>query len=448
MTAHALPPGPRLAPLQTLRFVRDVNSTLTDAIRRYGDPFLLPLLVGDMVITAHPEGIKEIFTADPDVFASFGSGPLEPLVGKNSLLLLSGPRHKRERKLLMPPFHGERMRAYGQIMQQTTHQRLTAYRPGDRVVMQELTQTVAFDIILRAVFGVEDAAHSQQFHRNNDRVMGAVDPLYMFFPPLRQPFMPAWRRLLDAQAEQDTLLQAQLDNRRASGKSGEDILSLMMAARDEADQPMSDRELKDELITMIAAGHETTALSMAWSMFWLHRDPPRLARLQAEIDALGPNPDPAALAKLPYLSAVCDETLRLRPVVDICPRRTVQPFRLRGWDLPVGTAVAASITLAHRNPDVYPQPDAFMPERFLEHKFSPFEYLPFGGGARRCLGAAFAAYEMRIVLGTLLSEGRFSLTSTTIPRQVRRNVTSGPAGGIPMIFTGPRGPAAGGGQRD
>lgn len=442
MTLSALPPGPRLAPLQTLRFVRDVHSTLTDGFRCYGDPFLLPLLFGNMVLTAHPDGIKEIFTADPDLFESFGSGPLEPLVGQNSMLLLSGPRHKRERKLLMPPFHGERMRAYGNIMQDAAQQRMAPYRAGERIVMQNLTQTVAFDIILRAVFGIDDEGARQSFHHCNERLMSAIDPMYMFFPPLRQKFIPGWRRMLDGLQDQDQLLQAQLDSRRSGGAEGEDILALMLAARDEAGQPMTDRELKDELITMIAAGHETTALSMAWSMFWLHRDPARLARLQSEIDALGPTPDPAALAKLPYLGAVCDETLRLRPVVDICPRRTVKPFRLRGWDLPVGTAVAAAITAAHRNPDIYPKPESFVPERFLDHKFSPFEYLPFGGGTRRCLGAAFAAYEMRIVLGTLLSEHRFRLESHEIPRQERRNVTSGPEGGIPMVYEGRRTPSA------
>src|SRR4051812_21861804 len=193
-----LPPGPRFAPLQTIRFVRDIDSTFHDAARRYGDPFTLPLLCGDMVVPGHADGIKEIFTADPDTFEVFGSGPLEPVVGPNSMLLISGARHKRERKLLMPPFHGDRMRSYGRIMEETTITRAEAMRPGERLAMQPVTQAIAFDIILRAVFGVEDPARVARFHEVNAENIAAVTPLYMFFPQLRHRALPGWRRFLDA----------------------------------------------------------------------------------------------------------------------------------------------------------------------------------------------------------------------------------------------------------
>lgn len=442
MTLNKLPPGPRFAPLQTLRFALDMHGLARDCARRYGDPFSVPTVFGTMVMTGHPEGIREIFTADPDTFEAFGSGPLEPLVGSRSMLLLSGARHKRERKLLMPPFHGERMRAYGELMQTTTLEAAARLQPGARVVMQEVTQSVTLNIILRAVFGVQEPERIARFHRLNDDALAAFKPAYVFFPALRQGFLPGWRRLVEGRRAINDFLQEQVDRCRLRTGEHEDIISLMLSARDEAGQPMTEEELKDELITMVAAGHETTALSLAWALFWVHRDPSVARRLFAELATLGPTPPPDALARLPYLGAVCDETLRRSPVVAIAPRRTVRPLRLRGWDIPVGTGVAAVMVLAHTDPSLYPDPQAFRPERFLERKYSPFEFLPFGGGARRCLGAAFAAYEMRIVLGSLLARHRFSLVSSEEPRTIRRNVTMGPLGGIPMIYEGERGAAS------
>jgi cytochrome P450 family 110 len=260
----------------------------------------------------------------------------------------------------------------------------------------------------------------------------------MFFGALRRSFLPGWRRFVEGMDRLRAALQQQIDDRRAGGDAGADILGLMLAARDEAGQPMTDAEIQDELLTMIAAGHETTALSLAWAMFEIHRSPEVERTLGEEISALGPSPEPEALARLPYLGAVCDEAMRLRPVLGMAPRRLVRPFRLRGWDLSEGVSVAASIKLAHASPETYPEPEQFRPQRFLDRKPSPFEFLPFGGGSRRCLGAAFAAYEMRIVLGSLLAHHRFSLLSSAVPRMVRRNVTEGPEGGIPMIYEGSR----------
>lgn len=434
-----LPAGPRIAPLQTLRFAFDNNGLFRDCLRRYGDPFTVPTLLGTMVVTADPEGIREIFTADPDTFASFGAGPLEPFVGKSSMLLLSGARHRRERKLLMPPFHGERMRAYGRLMQSTTAAHAAGLRAGQEIAVQDLTQSITLDLILGAVFGVQEPERVARFRDAVTATLGAASPALVFFPALQRPVVPAWRRQRALQGAQDALIREQIERRRASGP-GDDVLSLMLAARDEDGRPMSDEELRDELVTMIAAGHETTAISLAWAMAFVHRDRRVLDRLLAEIDALGPDPDPESVARLPYLGAVCDETLRLRPPASIAPRLARAPFRLRGHDIPPGTAVIASITMAHLDPARYPSPEAFRPERFLERKYSPFEFLPFGGGARRCLGAAFAAYEMKLVLATLLSKHRFSPVSTDLPRTVRRNLTFGPGGGAPMRHDGVRPP--------
>lgn len=438
MQTNTLPPGGRSAFLKTLAFGRGQIEVLRDCAREYGSTFTLPTTVGNLVLTADPEGIKEIFTADPDTFTPFGVVPLEPLVGANSMLLLGGARHKRERKLLMPPFHGERMRAYGQIMQTTTIEAASRLRPGERFVMQDITQAITFDIILRAVFGVQDSELGAHFHQLNHEMMTAIRPIFMFIALLRREAVPSWKRFMDIHRTVRAALQEQIDRCRVREGEQEDIIGLMLAARDEQGEPMTDIELQDELLTMIAAGHETTAIGLAWAFFWVHKHPAILRRLLDEIDSLGPAPGPEALAKLPYLGAVCDETLRRTPVLPIVPRRVAKPFRLRNWDIPIGTGVGAAIAAVHFDPDIYPDPDAFRPERFLERKFSPFEFLPFGGGHRRCLGAAFAGYEMRIVLGSMLGKHCFTLESTVMPGRVRRNVTIGPEGGIPMYYAGER----------
>ncbi|HSP77262.1 MAG TPA: cytochrome P450, partial [Myxococcaceae bacterium] len=238
-------------------------------------------------------------------------------------------------------------------------------------------------------------------------------------------------------AELDALLTEQLALRRGHEAGHTDILGLLLAARDEEGQPMTDVELKDELRTLLIAGHETTAIGMAWALYWTHHLPEVRRELLEELAPLGPVPAPEALTRLPYLSAVCDEALRIHPAVPLVSRRTLAPFTLRGHELPPGTGLMASVSLVHSNPELYPEPERFRPERFLERRFSPFEYLPFGGGARRCIGATFALHELRIVLGSLLAAHRFALAEDGPVRPVQRSITLGPAGGVRLLYLGP-----------
>ncbi|WP_309892557.1 cytochrome P450 [Archangium sp.] len=442
MSTQPLPAGPRFAPLQTYRFIRKPSELFLDCRARYGDPFTLPLPMGNVVVTGTTEGIREVFSADPHLFESISQLPLVPVVGENSLLLMSGQRHKRERKLLMPPFHGERMRAYGQLMRDLTLRAAsTSLRPGASFRAQHLTQAISLEIIIRAVFGIEEPERVRRYQQVLTSYAESYTPLLLAAVPLRRSFggVGPWARFQRHVAELDTLLTEELATRRGHEAGHTDILSLLLAARDEEGQPMTDPELKDELRTLLIAGHETTAIGMAWALYHLQREPQTLQRLLEELAPLGPQPEPEALMKLPYLGAVCDEALRLHPVVIVAGRRTVAPFTLCGRELPVGTPIMTSIWLAHRDPATYPDPERFRPERFLERKFSPFEYLPFGGGARRCIGAAFALYEMRVVLGTLLAAHRFSLIPDRTPeRPVRRNITFGPAQGAELMYQGPR----------
>ncbi|PTL85054.1 cytochrome P450 [Vitiosangium sp. GDMCC 1.1324] len=441
MSTLPLPPGPRyLKPLQTFRFLKDASAFFTDCRTRYGDPFTAPLPVGDVVVTGDPEGIRDIFSADPALFEPLGHLVLAPALGENSLLLMGGQRHKRERKLLMPPFHGERMRAYGLLMRDITLRAAESLRPGGTFRAQDVTQSISLDVIIRAIFGIDEPERMRRYREVLTAYIESYTPLLMAATPLRRSFggVGPWARFQRHVAELDQLLSEELATRRGHEEGHIDILSLLLNARDEEGQPMTDAELKDELRTLLLAGHETTAIGLAWALHHLHHHPETLQRLVEELAPLGALPEPEALVKLPYLGAVCDEALRLHPVLAVVGRRTVAPFTLRGHELPAGTGIMAAICVVHLDPALYPEPERFRPERFLERKFSPFEYLPFGGGARRCIGAAFAQYEMRIALGTLLAAHRFSLASDTPERPVRRNIALGPEGGAQLVYEGPR----------
>jgi cytochrome P450 len=430
--------GPRSSLLKSLRFMKDTAGFFRECVERYGDPFLAHLPMGTVAVTGDPEGLREIFSADPDTFEPLSRMVLEPLVGLNSMLLISGERHKRERKLLMPAFHGERMRAYGALMQQCTRSAMEAVRPGTSLVALDATQSISLEIIIRAVFGVDEPERARQFRDALTAYSRSYILPISMIPGLRRSFggRGPWARFQRNAQVLDAMLTEQISRRREDSQAREDILSLLLSTRDEAGQPMSEEELKDELRTLLFAGHETTAIGMAWALYWLHRTPGVKQRLEQELSTLGPQPEPEALMRLPYLGAVCDEALRLYPVVALTNRKVRTSFTLRGYEVPAGMGVVASITLAHSNPAVFPEPEQFRPERFLERKFSPFEYLPFGGGARRCLGAAFALYEMKVVLGTLLAAHRFSLVSDRLIRPVRRHVTLAPEGGVPLRYEG------------
>ncbi|AKT36700.1 cytochrome P450 [Chondromyces crocatus] len=436
----ALPPGPPLAPLHTLFAGLDTPRFFKSCVSRYGDPFTVTLPAGKVVVTGHPDGIREIFTAEPSTFGALTQIPLLPVLGKSSMLLLEGQAHKRERRLLMPPFHGDRMRAYGTLMRDITL-RLAATLPshGAFTAMQ-LTQAISLEVIIQAVFGVKQPERVKAFQDTIASYFSSYTVPLMFVPPLRRSFhgVSPWDRFQQTAHRFDILLDEEIAARRRSSVEHEDILSLLLSARDEEGTPMTDEEIKDELRTMLIAGHETTAITMAWALYHVHRLPAVKARLLDELDALGPDPSPDALARASYLGAVCDEALRLDPVVILVPRRLKAPMTLRGVALPAGIGVMGAIVLAHHDPTIFSEPDQFKPERFLDRKYSPFEYLPFGGGARRCLGAAFALYEMKIALGSLLLAHRFSLDEQGPVKAVRRNVTFGPKTGVRLRHDGVR----------
>lgn len=433
-----LPPGPRSRLLTTLRLARDPTRHLPRWRDRYGDPFTLPLATGRVVVTADPLEIRRIFTADPDTFEVYSPQTLAPILGGGSLLLLTGPRHRRERKLLTPPFHGARMRAYGEAIAAIASEHLRRRAPGERFSALSMTQAITIDVILRTVFGVEEAERLATFRAAIDAATRSAHPGLLFAPVLQRSFLGLgpYDRLCRDQQHLCALLREQAAAVRPRAAERGDILSLMLRARYDDGAPMDDADVVDELRTLLLAGHETTAVALAWALHRLHQHPHALARVRVELDGLGPAPSPEAIAALPFLEAVCHETLRLDPIVLAVVRRLRVPFELAGRPLDPGMSVMASLYLAQRNPAVFPEPERFMPERFLDRTYSPYELFPFGGGTRRCLGASFALFEMKVVLGTLLAAADFRRLPTARPNAlVRRNLTMGPADGIPLELT-------------
>jgi cytochrome P450 family 110 len=437
----SLPAGSRATLRNTYGFAVRPYETMRDMRARYGDPFFASALNGDLVLTAEPELIRELFAVrDTELFEVFGTGATTPLLGAHSLLTMFGEPHRRERKLLMPPFHGERMRAYGTVMVEAARRAFAGLEPGRPFVAIERTTEISLEAIVRAVFGVEERTRVEQWQGAIRATLDAAKPMFLFSKATqRAPFgLGPWATYLRASAAADRLLYEQIERTRGHTEGREDILSLMTCARYEDGSAMSDEHVRDELRTLLIAGHETTAIALAWALYAVHRDPAVKARLLEEIDALGPDPAPEELARLPYLGAVVDETLRRFPVVDTVFRVLRRPWSFGGYDLPAGMTIGAMIVVVHRREDIYPDPDAFRPERFLEGKPKPHEYLPFGGGHRRCIGAAFSHFESCLALATVLRELELELCEPGEVAVSRRNVTLGPKGGVRMRMLGPR----------
>ncbi|MCA9711622.1 MAG: cytochrome P450, partial [Myxococcales bacterium] len=432
-----LPPGPRSASWAMLRYLRDPLGVMPALVREHGDPFTFPGKT-PLVCTGEPEGIKAIYTAEPMALEPLNTD-LAFVLGAESLILIGGPEHRRKRKLMMPPFVGARMRAYGDAMRRLTVQHTADWTEGRTVSATSTAQRLSLDVILAAVFGVHDPEGQAELGRRLLALLEGFSPLLAIVPALRRrlggvgPYAAFLRRQQGLHEHLDGIIERA---RQREHDPHDDILSLLVAARYEDGEPMTLADLRAQLLLLVVAGHETTAISIAWALYALHRaeNAAVLERLREHLHALGPEPDVDVLAKEPYLDAVCDETLRRFPLAPApAPRRLLQPLELMGHTLPAGTGVAAAIGVAHLREQTYPEPLRFRPERFMERKFSPFEFLPFGGGSRRCLGAAMAAYEMRIVVGEIIRRFRLKLASERPDPGKVRAANVGPAHGVKLV---------------
>lgn len=432
-TETSLPPGPRGPALwNSIRYLRDPFGSVQRWRERHGDLFTLPTANGTVVCACTPALAKTFYTAPPDIWATFTQRAAGEVFGNLSVLITDGVTHKRQRKLLMPPFRGERMRVYGAIMRDATVRAFADVSPGDELRLHEKSLRIGMEVICRAVFGVDDDADVATARSSLESLLPSVPSISLFSPMFQTEWFPPWRRFTQLRLRFDGLVREIIASRRAAGDAVErsDILSLLLQARTEDGEGMSDDEVRDQLLAVLAAGHETTAIAVAWAVHDLLGRPDALARVREEVDALGEDPDPDALAKLPYLDAVATETLRYRSVVSDVPRVLREPLEIGDHRVPAGVAVTVMFEAIHNDPDIYEAPQEFRPERFLGQRPKPFAFLPFGGGHRRCLGAAFSDYEQRIVVATIVRH--LALERLAEDDRVRRNIVMAPAKGVPV----------------
>ena len=425
----AYPPGPKEPPIvQTLRWMTRPISFLESCRRRYGDTFSIRFLgfQTPMVMVSHPDAIQALYTNREHGLPPGRTLTLQPILGPRSLLLLEGTEHLQRRRLMLPPFHGERMRAYEQIVAEEVARDVETWPEGEEFALHPHMQAVTLEVILRAVFGVTDTERRARLRELLGRLLSDTAS-----PRLQLRVLLARRlgrgtdvlgELQQLKAQIDELLFAEIADHR--GDPGDDILSMLVTARFEDGEPMEDAEIRDQLLTLLLAGHETTATGLAWTFDLLLHHPQALERLTAEVDEGESDA---------YLRAVVAESLRLRPVVPLAGRRLHSELRTNGHTLAPGTDITPASWLAHTRPDRYPEPYAFRPERFLGEAPSTYAWVPFGGGVRRCLGAAFAEMEMRVALAQILRMCRLNAVSERPARVARRNVTLSPRDGTRVV---------------
>lgn len=431
--AGAAPAAPPRVPLpkavQTARFLVRPLPFLERCRRELGETFHASVHgPGELVFISDPPSLKRLFGADRrNTIAPGRNIILRPLLGPGSLLLQEGEEHLRRRKLMLPPFHGERMRAYEEVIATATERAIGGWRPGEPFALHPSMQAITLEVILRAVFGVEDDERLGELSAALVEILAATaSPRAVGFivPGLRRT--PVYRRLAALSDRVDGLLAAEIGARRRDPRLAEreDILSMLVAAEFDDGSRMGDSELRDQLMTLLLAGHETTATALAWTFDLLLWRPDAMRRLTDEVRS----------GERGYLEAVIEESLRVRPVVPFTGRKLREPAELGGYELGAGTIVMAAICLTHTRADIYPDPYAFRPERFLESDPETYSWIPFGGGTRRCIGAAFAQFEMRVALETILRACELRPAAAAPERPVRRNVTLSPANGTRVIL--------------
>jgi cytochrome P450 len=433
MNPLAALPGPRTPALfNTLDYGLFPRRFALRNAARYGRAYKVRGVVGDALFTSDPEHLRRIFSSDSDALGTLAAATLGWLFGETSVLLTAGSTHRRQRKLLAPPLNGPRLRAFGATMQELADKHVGKLTPGSNFRMLSLSTSFTLDVIIRTVFGVEseDDAEARELRSMLSALVHGVPALAVFAHPLRTPWYPPWARYLKAKQTFDAWLMEKIRRRRAEGVQGTDVLSLLLNARYDDGSAMDEHEIYDQLVTLLLAGHETTSLTLASCMGRLLREPTVLARLCKELEGAS---GPEEIQRLPFLSAVIDETLRIDPIVTDVGRLTRVDFALdQHLRLPPNQVIVVLIEALHHDPALYPNPKQFRPERFLERKFAPHEYAPFGGGVRRCLGAAFSDYETKILLATLLRRTVLELQNEAPEPRVRRNITMGPKHGVPM----------------
>ena len=437
--------------LQQIQWVTDPVGYMETAAQKYPDIFTSEVIGSgnSIVFVNEPQAIQQILTNDRKQFSAPGklNELLKPILGNSSVIMLDGDRHKKRRQLVMPAFHGSRMQNYGQLIFDLTTKvfdSLLVNKPANQTFLaREAMQDISLQVILQSVFGLYDGDRCQQLKmlmtKMTQLFASPLTSALLFFPSLQKDMgvWSPWGNFIHQRKQIDKLIYLEIAERRANPDSSRtDILSMLLAASDEEGQSLSDAELRDELLALLLAGHETTATAMSWALYWIHRLPDVKQKLLKELESISDRTDFMSMFRLPYLTAVCNEALRIHPVAMLTfPRVVEEPTELLGHKLELKTIVIGCIYLLHHREDLYPNSQQFNPDRFLERSFSPYEFMPFGGGVRRCVGEALAQFEMKIVLATILSRYSLELCDRAPVKPQRRGVTLAPTGGIKMRLT-------------
>ncbi len=431
----ALPPEPNSSPLaQTLRWAFRPLPFMQECREKIGDSFSVKFLGFErpMVLISDPEAIKALYTERANGLPPGRNIVLEPIMGPRSVLLLEGEDHLARRKLMLPAFHGERMRSYQPVVEEIVGTEVDSWPTGEEFPIHSRMQAVTLEVILRVVFGVADGPRLERLRGLLGKVLvETASPVSQLIGLATRRFGGGpWAKYEGRLRTVDELLYEEIGERRSDPglEDRDDILSALMGARFEDGEAMSDSELRDQLMTLLLAGHETTATALAWTFDLLLRHQAPLQRLR----------DSLKQGEEDYLRATIAESLRLRPVIPLAGRRLAVELSVDGLTLPAGTDVTPAIWLTHTRADLYPEPFAFRPERFLEEGPDTYAWIPYGGGIRRCLGASFAEFEMRIMLREVLTRCDLHKASPTPERVGRRNITLSPRDGTPVILTARR----------
>lgn len=413
---------------------RDMHEWLRNT---YGDLAAMHFQGRDHVLVMTPESAREVFTQDPDMYDAFWKESFAGMNGQDSLWVLIGERHRKERLLFSPAVHANHYRAYGSIIREIARARFETWQPGKTIKAVDTTMMISLNVIMRLVFGVEEGAIMEEGRRLVHRLTHTAHPLIVFYPKLQRPWFPLWWPYVTAKKNLYAWMQKRLEERRANHVHVDDVMGVLMKATDEKGNAVSDEHICNELLSVLTAGQMTTAVALAWALYELGRHPEITAKLRAELEAAGPDPDPGLiLTSLPYLDAIVKETVRLHPILSECARVPMEPMQIRGRTIQPGQALVVSIVGIHHNPETYPEPDRFRPERFLERKFSIYEFLPFGGGHRRCMGAGLAEYTLRLALAEAVTHWDFETAG--VDKDIRHDLAMGPKYGVPLRIIGRR----------
>ena len=432
-----LPPGPRTpSAIQGMAFWTRPLATLERWRARYGKRFTLKIPGGPkFVMITDPAEVKQVFTAPPDVLhPGEGARILAPVVGQNSVILLDEAAHMEQRKLMLPAFHGERMARLTGLMSEVAEREVASWPRGVRIEMHPRMQALTLEVILRAVFGLQPGPRLEALRERLRVMLEFGDKPISLVPPSPDGKLAAvasrvgpFAKFVRLQEQADAMIFELIDERRRAGSGGDDVLAMLLEARHEDGSPMSEQELRDELMTLLVAGHETTASALAWAFTRLPHHPEVLDRLRFELAEEDGSDD--------YLTATIQEVLRRRPVIpNVAPRLVMKPVEIGDWTYPTGVCVVPNAYLIHHDPDTYEEPYAFRPERFLDSPPGTYTWIPFGGGRRRCIGASFAMLEMKIVLSAVVSASELRPAGDGFELTRRRNITIRPAEGAVAVL--------------